>query len=181
MNAYILNRAMSALGKGTIYALGKGGRRPLAPVPHDDKRQCDCSGFVAWSMGVDRYQPRNPLYARFNGGWVATTSLVYDAGRPRAETGLVDRVDVPEPGDVVVYRDYTVDGVRRQGHCGIISYVPTDWAGDYSQLRVIHCSASKAARLAGSAIQETPGTLFGRRAAIFARYYAPEPSSPAPV
>lgn len=175
MNEFIFNRARSALGKGTVYRLGKGGRMRFGDVPHDENRGCDCSGFVSFCLGLDRYQPRNPLYKKFNGGWVCTSSMVHDASRPQSEYGFLEKVDVPDAGDIVVYGDYRVNGVKKQGHCGIVTDVPIIWDGtpqDWADLRVIHCSASRAARLAGSAIQETPGTLFMKRG-IFARFYVP--------
>lgn len=158
--AAILERARSAIGHGTVYALGRGrgGRDPLTPSPADKLRRCDCSGFAAWACGLDRYQPASWL-KQVNGGWLSTNGIISDAmATPHA---FFRRVAVPELGDLVVYGDRKVNGVTRQGHVGIVAEFP--------DLRVVHCSSSNYKRT-GDAIQETDGAFFLARGAIFARY-----------
>jgi cell wall-associated NlpC family hydrolase len=166
MNDDILRRAISAIGKGTIYVLGKGGRKPIAELPGDSEKRCDCSGFVSWCVGLDRYQPRSSLYKKYNGGWISTDAIVFDAKRPKSESGYFTRVEIPTPGDIIVYGDK--DG--RQGHTGIVSAVrdfenDPKWAG----LKVIHCSSGNYKKTK-DAIRETGAEVFLKNKAIFARF-----------
>lgn len=166
--ADILARARSAIGHETYYKLAKGGRARFWTTGgwRDEKLRCDCSGFVAWCCGTDRYRPDIPFYKRAAGGWISTTSMVRDANSPRNATGLFTRVDVPMPGDVVVYGDKG----GTQGHCGIVSDVLDHKRASVWQLiSVIHCAPGNYRRT-GDAIQETSGAFFGPKGAIFARY-----------
>ncbi len=154
----IVARARSAIGRPTVYKLGKGGRKPDAPHPADANGQCDCSGAVAWFLGLDRYQP-----GKVSGDWLSTSSMVREATAGRLFRVVVD----PEPGDVVVYGDYVKDGIRRQGHCGIVVAAPAQCLPDvWSSIRVVHCSSGNSKR--GDAIQETDAKVFKARG-IFAR------------
>jgi cell wall-associated NlpC family hydrolase len=158
----LVERARSAIGAPTVYRLGKGGRRPGAAHPRDAAGLLDCSGFVAWVMGLDRYQPANPRYKAINGGWINTDAIVRDATMGPGPGQLFRRVEVAEPGDVLVYGSYRdASGTRRVGHCGIVVV-----GGDWSRMRVVHCSASNGRR--GDAIQET-GAAWGRARGIVVR------------
>ena len=71
-----VQRARSAAGQGCQYALGKGGLHPERPFPWAvavDAKLCDCSGFVAWCLGVSRQAPVPAL------PWLETTAVYHDA------------------------------------------------------------------------------------------------------
>lgn len=173
MRQDIVRRAKSAMGHDTIYALGTGGRKPGAVLPYDTARRCDCSGFAAWTCELDRYQPGNPVLKEINGGWLSTDGIIRLA---RASGGLFELIEIPDPGDIVVYGDSRKDGMKRQGHVGIVVSVP--WGEDpthpvfspgiWELIRVVHCSSGNYKRT-GDAIQETDAALFGRAKAIFVR------------
>lgn len=142
----VVARARSAIGSHTKYALGKGGFSPNSPHPWSAVGECDCSGFVAWCLGISR-RADNPWYKRQNGGWVETSAIVRDAQSPY---GFFDEVDWTKarPGMVVVYGDTRQGGRTRQGHVGVVSAV--DAGGP---IQAIHCSMGNHRR--GDAIQET--------------------------
>src|SRR5436305_7339136 len=97
--ASLLARANAAISQGIHYKLGKGGMNPGAASPASDG-ECDCSGFVAWCLGMSR-QTEDKFYKNFNGGWIETTAVWTDVG---ASTGSFDSTTRP-PGAVVVYPD----------------------------------------------------------------------------
>jgi peptidoglycan hydrolase-like protein with peptidoglycan-binding domain len=164
-----LSRAQRVRGKGVRYKLGKGGFDPSKAL----SAECDCSGFVAWAIGIPRELP--PGSAR----WLQTDS--YWQGGGRAGEGLFDRVEegASEPGDVIVYPDRE----GKQGHMGIVSAVSTGRV-----IRVIHCSSGND-RSFGDAIQETGPEVFRRVAktrivrvdypALRALFRLPEPQDTA--
>lgn len=160
--AQVVARARGAIGKGTRYRLGAGGRDPLAPEP--GRRgvgwlYCDCSGFAAWCVGVDRYLPNAAIPTLPNGQWFETSALVRDA---RSPFGFV--VEVPwaeaHPGDLLVWPD---NGAV-QGHVGIVAEVGT--AGPDT---VVHCSSGNTQNGTKDAIAETDVALFVRHKALVAR------------
>ena len=158
--AEVVHRMRSAIGKATEYVLGEGGRDPRLPHPG---KQCDCTGAVAWGLGVDRYLPNGLIPHLPGGAWFETTNLYNDA---RSPLGFV--MEVPwiqaQPGDLLVYPDRApaTGGPKRQGHVGVVSEVdPTGPA------RVVHCSASQGRR--GDAIAETGVEKFRAGGAIVAR------------
>lgn len=150
----LLARARSVAGKGIRYKLGKGGTRAAAPSPANVDGQCDCSGYVAWCLGVSRMTD-HPLYKNFNGGWINTDAIVHDA---LTSTGFFDLLAKPKVGALIVYPS---PGAGRVGHVGIITKVEND-----TVTKVIHCSAGND-RTTGEAVQETPPTVFARPATIF--------------
>lgn len=158
-----LGRARSQIGK-LRYVLGKGGRDPEAKSPGDATAACDCSGFVCWALGFDRHQPGFAGY-----DWVSTDSMVAMARRP--DNGWFEEVQVPRPGDLVVYPSIYKGGKRiRVGHVGLVSQVPTGSAvGDWAALRVIHCSAGNQRRTK-AAVQETSGLAWKGKGSLFLRY-----------
>jgi uncharacterized protein YfaT (DUF1175 family) len=129
-------RAMSALAFDVDYRLGAGGRDPASPTPADDEGNCDCSGYVAWCLGISR-RVRHPAYVRFNGGWLSTDGMVHDA---LSVGGILDQVpgdDRALPGDVVVYGNGA-----RIGHCGIIVRIaPLSSVKPREQWEIAHCSS----------------------------------------
>jgi len=145
-------RARTAIGRGTRYKLGQGGFHPLDVLP-TRTGQCDCSGFAAWTMGINRWQGRHKKPWASYLPWVETTAIVRDAtGAQR----LFKRIDEPVPGCLVVYGDR----LGRQGHVGIVDNVR-----GLKDFTVIHCS--KGNDRSGDAIQRTNGGLFVRAKAIF--------------
>jgi cell wall-associated NlpC family hydrolase len=152
----VVARARSATGKGTVYSLGEGGREPALPTPG---HRCDCSGFAAWCVGVDRYLPNDDLKNLMPGeAWFETSTLARDA---RSPFGFVAEVPwlAALPGDLLVYPDRS----GHQGHVGVVATV--DHAGPLS---VVHCSLGNFHHT-NDAIRETPVELFRLAGAIVAR------------
>jgi hypothetical protein len=120
----MVDRARTALGLGITYRLGKGGFDPTRPRP-DQASKCDCSGFIAWAIGVSRdpSHATNPM-----GSWIETTRMVVDATGAQK---LFVAIPSPVPGCIVAYPD--VDG--KEGHTGIVT--------ESSPLRGIDCSSSE--------------------------------------
>lgn len=161
----LIDRARSVVGQPCKYKLGEGGRLWHAETPWNPHTLgCDCSGFVAWSLGMDRHTP-DTFYKKWNGGWIETSAVVRDA-LEHDGVGFFDRIEVAEPGAVLVYPDRKVKGKVRQGHIGIVIEPPTPTFGLFN---VVHCSAGNFRRL-GNAIAETddalwrknPGTVIAR-------------------
>jgi CHAP domain-containing protein len=150
--AQIIKRARSVVGEGK-YLLGAGGRVPSHATPFDEHGQCDCSGFVAWCLGQDRFQP-----SHIGGNWIETTDIVADATGPQK---MFERVYEKKPGYVIVYADKG----GHQGHVGIIS----TWPDQHGGFRVIHCSMGNY-RTKGVAIAETGPDVFTIRGAITVRF-----------
>jgi hypothetical protein len=135
-----LGRARSAIGTGVVYKLGKGGFDPTKPLGG----YADCSGFVAWAIGIPRELPPG------SGRWLQTTT--YWEGGGAAGEGLFDQVaaSAGAPGDLIVYPD--IGG--SQGHIGLIS----ETVGG-RPAKVIHCSSGNYKRT-GDAIRETTPDVF---------------------
>ena len=153
--ADIVQRARSVIGRG-LYKLGAGGRVPANATPFD-AQYCDCSGFVAWCCGVDRYQPKT-----IAGEWIETSAMVTDALNVHA---LFKLITPCEPGDILVYGDRHDRGNVTEGHTGIISAV--DEAGH--PLAAIHCSHGNQ-RAFGHAVIETGAEIFTKHAALSVRF-----------
>lgn len=140
--ARTLERAKRAIGRSTVYRLGAGGMRPSAELA----RSSDCSGFVAWAIGIPRQLPPR------TGGWL-DTDCYWRGGSPVAD-GLFLQV-APENakcGDLYVYPDRG----GRQGHIGVISEMREE-----RPAMVIHCSSGNHRRC-GDAVQETDCSVFDR-------------------
>lgn len=144
----VLARAHVATGQGIRYGLGKGGMNPGSPTPGSGGR-CDCSGFVAWSLGFSR-KLNEAFYRNFNGGWFETTAVWTDIG---SSVGILEALDKPRPGAIVVYPDH--DG--HEGHIGIM--VDSD--------HVVHCSMGNdrnfgnAIRVTDPRVFQTPSARYG--------------------
>jgi cell wall-associated NlpC family hydrolase len=141
-----LARAKSMIGKATKYKLGAGGLVPAAASPVNLDGACDCSGFVCWCLRMSR-QTSHPAYVHFNGGWINTDAIVFDAG---SAVGFFSRLDAPRVGALFVYPSGGTP--KHVGHVGIISV-----AG--ATTKVIHCSSGNYKKT-GDAIQETVPTVF---------------------
>lgn len=149
--AEVLSRARSAISKGCIYGMGKGGFHPDDPLPFGPDYLCDCSGFAMWGIHLPRH---------YAGIWFDTHRIDVDA---LTEGGLFDKVSLLEarPSDLFVYGD----AGGHQGHIGIISEV-TPGIGP---TKAIHCSHGNYVK-ALDAIQETGTSVWARRTdAIVAR------------
>lgn len=157
-------RARLAIGHRCLYFLGHGGFDPLRSFPwHNDPAidGCDCSGFVAWCLGLSRRIVAGPLAARYKpyfGEWLETSAIVRDAKSP---FGLFTAVPWEEArsGDLLVYGD--ADG--HQGHVGIVAS-----ADHHGPLTVVHCSSGNF-KGTGDAVQETGPHIWQARGTV-ARY-----------
>lgn len=118
-----LARAAKFLNTG-YYKLGKGGRDPENPTPFTGVEQCDCSGYVNWAVGYDRFQPCTKTvagkmdYDEGNKGvWLDTSGIIADATRSRPVWyRALKRSEPVRPGDLVVYGDLSV----KEGHVGMV-------------------------------------------------------------
>lgn len=151
-------RARTAIGKTTVYALGKGGMYPDLEHPANNQRQCDCSGFASWALGVSRYVQHGHAWEhKFLEPWISTTSIYDDAMHTN---GVFAKAALAQPGDLIVYPDH--DG--GQGHVGVITE-----AVDGVPQKVCHCSGGNFKKF-GDAIQETPvADYWKKNGAIYAR------------
>ncbi len=157
-------RGMTRFGK---YVLGAGGFHPAhhdpqAPHWKHGRVGLDCSGFLFWCWGVSRTQRGADGIEHLNTDW-----LVQDA---RGERRRVELVDSPQPGDAVVFGGHRDrKGVRKVGHCGIVTGVTGGSGSIFAALRVIHCSSGNQRRF-GYAIEETDGQVFnGGKDTVFVR------------
>lgn len=155
--ARVVERARSAIGHGTIYLLGGGGRNPFTAIPD---HELDCSGFVAWVLGVDRYLENTGLPHLDGRAWLETTAVYDDARSPLGSFAEIPWISA-RPGDLVVWPDNKLK--KRQGHIGVVATVAN------GPNTVVHCSSGNYKGPARDAIQETPADLFARNNAIVAR------------
>ncbi|MDP8257507.1 MAG: peptidoglycan-binding protein [Candidatus Alcyoniella australis] len=137
-----LQRAHGAVGQKTTYKPGKGGFDPAKALT----KSCDCSGFVAWAIGIPRELPPG------SGHWMQTTS--YWQGGGSAGSGLFERAQLGDAaaGDIVVYPDWG----NHQGHMGLVSEVV-----DGLPTKVIHCSSGNYKRQ-GDAVAQTAADVFNK-------------------
>lgn len=150
----VVARAKSAIGRPTRYKLGAGGRAPSLKLPDIE---LDCSGFVAWALGVDRYLPNGSIPYIDNGAWFECTNVFKDALSPY---GFVAHVDLRQAvaGDLLVWPDRG----SVQGHIGIITSIDSKQG-----MLVTHCSSGNFKKY-GDAIQETDAKIFLDHGAIAA-------------
>lgn len=126
----LIARARSAIGHGTHYHLGAGGSNPKSPLPHNGQKECDCSGYFSWVIGLSR-QTSHPFYQKFDGGWINTDAIYADALRA---TGFFTKIDHPIPGCGVVFPK---GNGHNYGHVGVV----TETIGLKSH-SIVHCSPS---------------------------------------
>ena len=133
-------RALSGLGKKTVYKLGAGGVDPTVPITPS----CDCSGFVAWSIGVPRELPPG------SNRWLNTDAM-WGGGDP-VKAGAFTTITLGEsaPGDLLVYPH----SGGESGHVGLIVQVDNGMPS-----KVIHCSHGNFAHF-GDAIRLTDPSVF---------------------
>lgn len=136
-----LNRARTAIGRGIRYGLGKGGMKPTSPLPDDGTGRCDCSGFVAWVLGMSRKPKLTRLW------WWETSNIYRDAvGKQKVVVRLTKAV----PGCVIVFPD----NGGKEGHVGIVASVD----GGHAET-VVDC--------ASKGITEQTAAYFHRHGAIY--------------
>ena len=155
-----VERARSAIGQGCVYALGRGGMHPEATFPWNAQKECDCSGFAMWALGLSRHQ--EPSVNATSGLWYDTSRIVHDATHEHALFNAFPW-ELAAIGDLIVYGDR--DG--HQGHVGVVCTV-----NEEGPATVTHCSHGNWTHL-GDAIRETaPGPWRLRQDTILARRIA---------
>lgn len=151
----VITRAMSGLGKSTIYK--SPGKMPSFDASvWPSQAQNDCSGFVDWCL---RFSPNrkveHPLYIKINGGWFETTAIHADG---MASVGYFSQIEIAKPGAMLVYPDYVGnDGKNHDGHIGIV--LEANGKGIKGVTKVIHCSLG-ASKSKGDAIQATGSEIW---------------------
>ena len=95
----LIDRARSAIGKGTRFESGKGGADPAAANPLDNEGRCDTSGFIAWVIGQSR-RTTNEFYLGKNEGWMNVLRMRQDV---LAEGGFLSQINTPAPGCLALY------------------------------------------------------------------------------
>lgn len=146
-------RARSAVGRGIRYRLGHGGTDPRFEFP-TKTGYCDCSGFISWVLGLNRAPKPGRNW------WIETTNIYRDATSGKQFSTFV-QLPHPVPGCLVVYPDYKMLGVRREGHIGVVTRVSG------GRIITVDCSAFAGGKVK-EAIRELDRTeLWVSRGAIF--------------
>ncbi len=157
-------RARSQVGLGIHYSLRPGENGGSNPHEYScaagsaaiGPRTADCVGLMAWSEGIDRWQPEVPQLSNY-GGWLNSNSIM----NFRKRSGLfsfVVSVDTPfklgECGDVRLGDVLVVPGKPgKYGHVAVITAV----GYTYSSVSCVHCSPSNYDKdSTPGAIDETP-------------------------
>lgn len=147
-------RALEVCGRGIRYRLGHGGTHPRDEFPTRDG-WCDCSGFIAWLLGLNRMpKPGRPW-------WIETTNIYRDAMSGKAHSTFV-RLSGPQAGCLVVYPDKFVLGKKvREGHIGLVV------SDDGARFETIDCAADKGGKTLESIRRRDRTALWLNRGAIF--------------
>lgn len=135
------------------YKLGQGGMDPRSDSPGDPNNQCDCSGFVAWCLGMSRRPKPSRRW------WMNTDHTHRDA--TRAQTVFVE-IDKPVVGCIVVYPGSVRLGRWSFGHMGIVTRVSQ--SGDYT---VTDCASGPYRRLGAAITSNRPSSVFDHPKTIF--------------
>jgi hypothetical protein len=152
MNAILLNRAKRAIEAAKTqtnikYKMGHGGYHPDSDQCSEDGL-CDCSGFVAWTISMNRDLTATHKNERFGMDWIETTNIYNDAIGPQK---LFMKIAAPQVGSIAVYPDH--DG--KQGHTGLVvnlkPFIVVDCRSRYG--RAITSNN-------GSAFTKNPKTIF---------------------
>jgi len=139
-----LQRARTGLEETTTYVLGQGGFDPTKMLT----KKCDCSGFVAWAIGIPReFPPGSNRWLDTDAYWNGGGAAAKAAGFPLLKN--VAAADA-EPGDLIVYPDHG----GMQGHIGMISGMDS-----HGELKVIHCSKGNFRKF-GDATRETDSAVW---------------------
>jgi Putative peptidoglycan binding domain len=143
-----LQRARSGLQETIVYDLGKGGFDPTKMLT----KHCDCSGFIAWSIGIPRdFPPGSGRWLDTDAYWNAGGGAAKAAGFPLLQHVAAEDA---EPGDLIVYPDQG----GKQGHIGMISEID-----QHGQLKIIHCSKGNWKKF-GDATRETDDAVWRNQA-----------------
>ena len=153
-----VGRAFTSIGRGTRYRMGNGGFHPQDSVPTRNGF-CDCSGWLAWVLGMSRYQGDKGKSFSNNFPWVETSAIYRDAKR---DNYVFVEIPVPVPGCVVVYPDHKVLGVRREGHTGLVIEVLSN-----GKIMTIDCSSSNGGKTKESIRYLDRTSLWKSKKAIF--------------
>lgn len=148
-----IERALKAVGKGIRYRLGHGGTNPTLDLP-TKTGYCDCSGFIAWVLVLNRAPKTERPF------WIETTNIVRDATGKRLAFVKLPRA---EPGCLVVYGDRKVLGVHREGHVALVTEVNS--AGRPTSM--IDCSSSQGGKTKESIREWDRSSLFLGQNAIY--------------
>lgn len=90
-------------------------------------RACDCTGYVAWALGIARHPVK---LAGKSEAWFFTNDIHADA---RGAQQSFVQLDAPQVGAMLVYPG--VESQGKVGHIGIITAVE-----DGQALRMLHCA-----------------------------------------
>lgn len=135
-----MNRAHSVLNLKIVYKLGKGGFDPTKSFTP----QCDCSGFIAWAIGIPRELP--PASNK----WLSTDEY-WSGGKP-VKQNLFKQYNINEAmvGDLLVYPD----NGGNQGHIALINQIENN-----TPKFIIHCSNGNYKNF-GDAVRITSPSVF---------------------
>jgi hypothetical protein len=138
-----MERAYSALRLTTQYKLGEGGFNPVEPLTP----QCDCSGFIAWTIGIPREFPPG------SNKWLSTTE--YWTGGFPVQPGLLSQVELHQAqvGDLLVYPHQN----GQVGHIALINEVSNN-----QPAQILHCSSGNFKDF-GNAVKITSTDVFFER------------------
>jgi len=148
-----ITRALSIVGHGGSYQLGTGDYAPRLglDLPWTDRQDdhgnvvtgSDCAGFaICWAYKLHRHRPS------FNAGsWASVesdincNSAIEDADHNRE---LFERIDRPEPGCLLTYPSFRINGIQFIGHVVIVTSVRRclEWdpaLPDYGLLDTAEC------------------------------------------
>ena len=139
-------RARSAVGSGIRYGLGHGGKNPYEDLPTNDGF-CDCSGFIAWAIGLARAPKPQRNW------WIETSRVFQDANGPQT---AFRRLPGPKKGALLVYPDRRILRRMRQGHIALITDVKD------GAIQIVDCSSNGTP----NAIRERDGGFMIARGAI---------------
>src|SRR6266567_9598850 len=138
-----LERSRSMIGQGTVYQLGRGGLKPEAQL-WGQARTSDCSGFIAWALGIPRELPPG------SGHWLQTTTYWEGGGFSGPVPFKQHLIAEGIPGDLLVYPD----AGGKQGHIGMVTATAA-----HGPTRIVHCSSGNF-KDTGDAIRETSPAVF---------------------
>jgi hypothetical protein len=113
---------------------------------------CDCSGFVAWVIGISRKPKTTRPF------WVETSAICHDANN--AKRAFV-KIDKPVPGCIVSYPDRA----GREGHTAIVTGSAFNTDGSVASISGVDCSSGQSRRL-GQAITERDLSFFLTRPGV---------------
>ncbi len=146
-----VERAMAIIDQGGCYMLGTGDyhvhdvngvAQDLPWTERNGVLGSDCAGFaISWCHRLVRHQPG------FNRTPTATVSddINTDSAIEDGQTSqqLFEVVTVPQPGDLLVYKTFSLEGHTLIGHVAIcLSSAPDSWdpaQPAYEQLTVAQC------------------------------------------